>query len=141
MVSDYGGQTWLVVRQHYLTDDHNRFLDTLLQGKRFKMIGDLSERANQTEPRKFLEALYSRYFRDHTGYIEIRVIGKDDGIADSIFLQPGDLSDELPAGKNSSSPACRMDDWNRPNADSQSAKADDAEGLRSPLLDMIFLNY
>ena len=43
MVSDDGGQTWLVVRQHYLTDDHNRFLDTLLQGKRFKMIGDLND--------------------------------------------------------------------------------------------------
>jgi len=47
MVSDDGGQTWLVVRQHYLTDDKNRFLDTLLQGRRFKMIGDLNERTNQ----------------------------------------------------------------------------------------------
>jgi hypothetical protein len=47
MVSDDGGQTWLVVRQHYLTDDKNRFLDTLLQGRRFKMIGDLNERTHQ----------------------------------------------------------------------------------------------
>jgi hypothetical protein len=40
MVSDGGGETWLVVRQHYLTDENNHFLDTLLQGKRFKLIGD-----------------------------------------------------------------------------------------------------
>lgn len=50
MVSDDGGETWLVVRQHYLTDDNNRFLDTLLQGKRFKLIGDLNERS--IDPKK-----------------------------------------------------------------------------------------
>jgi hypothetical protein len=43
MVSDDGGETWLVIRQHYLTDENNRFLDTLLQGKRFKLIGDSNE--------------------------------------------------------------------------------------------------
>ena len=40
MVSDDGGETGLVVRQHYLTDENNKFLDTLLQGKRFKLLGD-----------------------------------------------------------------------------------------------------
>lgn len=43
MVSDDGGESWLVVRQHYLTDENNRFLDTLLQGKRFKLIGDSND--------------------------------------------------------------------------------------------------
>lgn len=42
MVSDDGGETWLVVRQHYLTDENNRFLDTMLQGKRFKLIKENS---------------------------------------------------------------------------------------------------
>ena len=49
MVSDDSGETWLVVRQHYLTDDNNRFLDTLLQGKRFKLIGDLNDRPIDTK--------------------------------------------------------------------------------------------
>ena len=49
----------------------------------------------QSHVRQFLEALYSRYFREHDGYIEIRVIGKENGIAGSIFLRPWDLSDEL----------------------------------------------
>jgi len=40
MISDDNGKTWIVVRQHYLTDDQNRFLDTILQGKRFKLIED-----------------------------------------------------------------------------------------------------
>ena len=44
MISEDGGENWVVVRQHYLTDDQNRFLDLLLQGKRFKLVGDLNER-------------------------------------------------------------------------------------------------
>jgi len=40
MISDDNGKTWIVVRQHYLTDDKNRFLETILQGKRFKLIED-----------------------------------------------------------------------------------------------------
>lgn len=40
MISDDSGKTWIVVRQHYLTDEKNQFLDTLLQGKRFKLIED-----------------------------------------------------------------------------------------------------
>ena len=40
MISDDNGKTWIVVRQHYLTDDQNRFLETILQGKRFKLIED-----------------------------------------------------------------------------------------------------
>lgn len=40
MISDDSGKTWIVVRQHYLTDDQNRFLETILQGRRFKLIED-----------------------------------------------------------------------------------------------------
>jgi hypothetical protein len=38
-ISDDGGKTWLCVRQHYLTDvTTNRFLDDLMQGKRFGIL-------------------------------------------------------------------------------------------------------
>ena len=36
LISDDGGKTWLCVRQYYLTDvTANRFLNELMQGKRF----------------------------------------------------------------------------------------------------------
>ena len=38
-ISDDGGKTWLCVGQHYLTDvTTNRFLDDLIQGKRFGIL-------------------------------------------------------------------------------------------------------
>jgi hypothetical protein len=36
----------------------------------------MKEHTNQ-ESRKFLEALFSRYFNDHDGFIELRFISKD----------------------------------------------------------------
>ena len=39
LISDDGGKTWLCVRQYYLTDvTTNRFLDDLIQGKRFGIL-------------------------------------------------------------------------------------------------------
>jgi hypothetical protein len=39
LLSDDGGKTWMLVRQYYLTDvTTNRFLDDLLQGKRFGIL-------------------------------------------------------------------------------------------------------
>ena len=39
MISDDEGKTWTLVRQYYLTDaTANRFLNELLQGKRFAII-------------------------------------------------------------------------------------------------------
>lgn len=39
LVSDDGGQTWLLVRQYYMTDMvTNRFLDDLMQGRRFGLL-------------------------------------------------------------------------------------------------------
>jgi hypothetical protein len=40
LVSEDSGQSWLVVRQFYMTDDQNRFLDEQIQGTRLKSIGD-----------------------------------------------------------------------------------------------------
>ena len=38
-ISEDGGKTWMLVRQYYLTDvTTNRFLDELLQGKRFGIL-------------------------------------------------------------------------------------------------------
>ena len=48
-ISDDGGKTRLCVRQHYLTDvTTNRFLDDLMQGKRF---GILNGDSNGTDSR------------------------------------------------------------------------------------------
>lgn len=53
MISDDGGRTWLLVRQYYLTDvTTNRFLDDLLQGKRFGILnGDSNGNNDQNKPR------------------------------------------------------------------------------------------
>ena len=40
LVSEDSGKTWLIVRQFYLTDGQNHFIDDLIQGQRFKLIGD-----------------------------------------------------------------------------------------------------
>jgi hypothetical protein len=47
MISEDGGTTWVIVRQFYLTDDQNTFLDTLLQGKRLKMTNGENLNENQ----------------------------------------------------------------------------------------------
>ena len=48
-ISDDGGKTWLCVRQHYLTDvTTNRFLDDLLQGKRFGIINTGDSNGNDS---------------------------------------------------------------------------------------------
>lgn len=38
LLSEDAGKTWLVVRQFYLTDARNRFLDEQIQGTRLKSI-------------------------------------------------------------------------------------------------------
>jgi len=49
LLSDDGGKTWMLVRQYYLTDvTTNRFLDDLLQGKRFGIINNGDSNANDT---------------------------------------------------------------------------------------------
>ena len=53
MVTDVGGETRLVVRQHYLSDEDDRFLDTPLQGKLSDLIKEISndvrtDRANES---------------------------------------------------------------------------------------------
>jgi hypothetical protein len=48
LLSDDGGKTWLLVRQYYLTDvTTNRFLDDLLQGKRFGILNNGDSNANR----------------------------------------------------------------------------------------------
>ncbi len=45
------------------------------------------------EIREFLAALYSSYFKDHEGYVELRFISKETGACFSKFYRLGDLSD------------------------------------------------
>jgi hypothetical protein len=48
-LSDDGGKTWICMRQYYLTDvQENRFLDDLLQGKRFAILNNGD--SNDPEP-------------------------------------------------------------------------------------------
>ena len=49
MLSEDGGKTWMLVRQYYLTDvTTNRFLDDLLQGKRFGIINTGDSNGNDS---------------------------------------------------------------------------------------------
>ncbi|MCJ7485801.1 MAG: hypothetical protein MUQ25_06485 [Candidatus Aminicenantes bacterium] len=49
-ISDDGGKTWMLVRQYYLTDvTTNRFLDDLLQGKRFGIINNGDSNGNNDD--------------------------------------------------------------------------------------------
>ncbi len=50
------------------------------------------------ETRRFLSALYSRYFEDHEGYCEIRALSKSSKTSESIFFKPEDLDDGALAG-------------------------------------------
>ena len=50
LLSDDGGKTWMLVRQYYLTDvTTNRFLDDLLQGKRFGILNGESNGNNDRD--------------------------------------------------------------------------------------------
>jgi hypothetical protein len=50
LLSDDSGKTWIVVRQHYLTDEKNNFLDTIMQGRRLKLIEEsTNEKVQATE--------------------------------------------------------------------------------------------
>ena len=46
------------------------------------------------EIREFLATLYSKYFEDHDGYIELRFIGKEPGAVFSKFYRPDDFTDQ-----------------------------------------------
>ena len=51
LVSEDGGRTWLLVRQFYITDMvTNRYLDDLLQGRRFGLLNGDSNVDDRDKP-------------------------------------------------------------------------------------------
>ena len=48
LLSEDAGKSWLIVRQFYLTDAQNRFLDEQLQGTRLKSTGEQDNGQNKT---------------------------------------------------------------------------------------------
>jgi len=48
LMSDDNGRTWICVRQHYLTNNANQFLEETLQGRRFRLIEDIVNERKQT---------------------------------------------------------------------------------------------
>ena len=51
-LTEDGGETWICIRQHYLTSlIDNTFLDTILQGMKLKQTGDSNDNDSQTTPK------------------------------------------------------------------------------------------